>query len=129
MAAVLIGYVDPTPSHWAARDEDIATMIRDVAQLGDTDIQVLGILSTVYANTVAHMPNLQDPHQFSKETKGLKTAIAVSGLHRDDYLSTCERLRGFGLAAEVVHLNPTSSVYSYFPGNRVYENLTDASTL
>jgi hypothetical protein len=102
MAAVLIGYVGPTPSIWAAPDEDIATMVRDIAQLGDRDIQVLGILAAVHATAVAYTPNLQDPHQFSKETPRLKAAIGDSGIHRDDFLSTCERLRGFGFAAEVL---------------------------
>jgi hypothetical protein len=102
MAAVLVGYVGPTPSAWAPPDEDVASMIRDIAQLGDRDIQVLGILATVHASAILHAPNLQDPQQFSKETPGLKTAIAASGIHPDDFLSTCERLRGFGLAADVL---------------------------
>lgn len=115
MAAVLIGYVAPTPSTWTARDEDIVTMIRDLAQLGDRDIQVLGVLATVHASAISHTPNLQDPHQFSKETRGLMSAIASSGIHRDDFLSTCERLRGFGLAAEVLrnnsHMGPEDFCY------------------
>ena len=119
MAAVLVGYVDPTPSAWAAPDEDIATMIRDLAQLGDRDVQVLGILATVHASAVSHMPNLQDPHQFSKETPTLKTAIADSGIHRDDFLSTCERLRGFGLGVEVLrntsHMGPEDFCYRPTP--------------
>jgi hypothetical protein len=115
MAAVLVGYIGTTPSAWAAPDEDIATMIRDLAQLGDRDIQVLGMLATVHASAVAHTPNLQDPQQFSKETPRLKTAIADSGIHRDDFLSTCERLRGFGLGAEVLrntsHMGPEDFCY------------------
>lgn len=115
MAAVLVGYVSPTPSAWAAPDGDIATMIRDIAQLGDRDIQVLGILATVHASAVSHMPNLEDPHQFSKETPTLRTAIADSGVHRDDFLSSCERLRGFGLGAEVLrntsHMGPEDFCY------------------
>jgi hypothetical protein len=115
MAAVLVGYVGPTPSAWAAGDEDIATMIRDIAQLGDRDIQVLDILATVHASAIAHTPNLQDPNQFSKETPRLTTAITDSGIHRDDFLSTCERLRGFGLGAEVLrstsHMGPEDFCY------------------
>ena len=103
MAAVLVGYVGPTPSAWADPDEDTATMIRDIAQLGDRDIQVLGILATVRASAISHTPSLRDPYQFSKETKTLKTAIAASGIHPDDFLSTCERLRGFGFGADVLH--------------------------
>jgi hypothetical protein len=115
MAAVLVGYVGPAPSAWAPPDEDVASMIRDIAQLGDRDIQVLGILATVHAGAVSHMPNLQNPDAFSRETPRLKTAIAESGIHPDDFLSTCERLRGFGLGAEVLrntsHMGPEDFCY------------------
>ena len=115
MAALLVGYVNPYPSAWSAQDQDIATMIRDLAQLGEKDIQVLGILKTVHANAISQMPNLQDSNQFSKETPSLKTEIANSRIHRDDFLSTCERLRGFGLAAEVLrntsHMGPEDFCY------------------
>src|SRR5207245_861370 len=90
LAAVLVGYVDPSPSAWASPEEDVAAMIRDLAQLGDRDIQVLGILATVHASAISHMPRLQDPHQFSKETPALRTAVANSGIDRDDFLSACE---------------------------------------
>jgi hypothetical protein len=115
MAAALVGYVGLTPSAWAEPDEDLATMIRDIAQLGNRDIQVLGILSTVHASAVSHMPNLQNPDPFSRETPKLKAAIADSGIHRDDFLSTCERLRGFGFGAEVLrntsHMGPEDFCY------------------
>jgi len=115
MAAALVGYVGPTPSTWAAPDEDIASMIRDIAQLGDRDIRVLEILASVHASAVSHMPNLQNPDPFSRETPRLKTAIAESGIHPDDFLSTCERLRGFGLGAEVLrntsHMGPEDFCY------------------
>jgi len=115
MAAVLVGYVGPTPSAWAGPDEDIGVMIRELAQLGDRDIQVLGILAAVHTSAISHMPNLQDPDQFSKETPALRTAVANSGIHRDDFLSTCERLRGFGLGAEVLrntsHMGPEDFCY------------------
>lgn len=112
-AAVLAGSV--TPAQWADPKQDIATMIRDLAQLGDRDIEVLGILATVHASAVSHMPNLQNPDAFSRETPTLKRAIAESGIHPDDFLSTCERLRGFGLGAEVLrntsHMGPEDFCY------------------
>jgi hypothetical protein len=112
-AAVLAGSV--TPDQWADPKQDIATMIRDLAQLGDRDIEVLGILATVHASAVSQMPNLQNPDAFSRETSRLKTAIAESGIHPDDFLSTCERLRGFGLGAEVLrnnsHMGPEDFCY------------------
>ena len=91
------------------------SMIRDIAQLEDRDIQVLEILASVYASAVLHMPNLQNPDPFSRETPRLKTAIAESGIHRDDFLAMCERLRGFGLGAEVLrnasHMGPEDFCY------------------
>ena len=99
-AAVLAGSVEP--NQWADAKQDIATMIRDLAQLGDRDIEALSILASVHASAISHMPNLQSPDWFSKETPALKHAIANSGIHPDDFLSTCERLRGFGLAADVL---------------------------
>jgi hypothetical protein len=120
IAAVLVGYAGASPSAWAAPDEDIAVMIRDVAQLGERDIKVLEILATVHAAAVLHAPNLHDPNRFSKETPRLKTAIADSRIHPDDFLSTCERLRGFGLGAEVLrntsHMGPED--YCYRPTRR-----------
>jgi hypothetical protein len=115
MAAVLVGYVGPTSSAWASKDEDLANMIRDLAQLGDQDILVLGVLATVHASAISHTPNLHDPDTFSRETPTLKVKIAESGIHPDDFLSTCERLRGFGLAAEVLrntsHMGPQDFCY------------------
>jgi hypothetical protein len=115
MAAVLVGYVGPTSSAWAPPDEDVASMIRDIAQLADRDIQVLGILAAVHASAISHTPNLQNPDPFSRESPKLKTAIAESGIHPDDFLSTCERLRGFGLGAEVLrntsHMGPEDFCY------------------
>lgn len=112
-AAVLAGSLIPT--QWADPKQDIATMIRDLAQLGDRDIQVLGILVSVHASAISSMPNLQSPDSFSRETPALKAAISKSGIHPDDFLSTCERLRGFGLAAEVLrntsHMAPHDFCY------------------
>ena len=61
MAAVLVGYAKSNPSAWALRDEDIATMIRDLAQLGDRDIEALRTLKP-YMETrlVRRCRNLQD---------------------------------------------------------------------
>jgi len=115
MTAVLVGFAGPNTSQWAAPDEDIAVMIRDISQLSERDIHVLGMLATVHAAALLYAPNLHDPHQFSKESPKLKAEIGNSGIHRDDFLSTCERLRGFGLAAEVLrnnsHMGPEDFCY------------------
>jgi hypothetical protein len=99
-AAVLVGSV--RGSQWADLNEDIPNLIRDIGQLGETDIKVLSILKKVHSSAIATAPNLYEPDAFSRETPTLNQAIGVSQLHRDDFLSSCERLRGFGLSAEVL---------------------------
>lgn len=115
MADLLLGYASPTPSEWATHDDDIATMIRDVARLGGQDIEVLRILATVHSAAISYAPNLHDSNQFSKETPNLMRAVGVAKIHRDDFLSTCERLRGFGFVAEVLrntsHMGPQDFCY------------------
>jgi hypothetical protein len=115
MAAVLVGYIKPTGSNWADPEDDVASLIRDLAQLSDRDVQALQILAKVHSTAISQMPDLGDPHQFSKETKNLLKASSESGFHRDDFLSTCERLRGFGLGAEVLrntsHMGPEEFCY------------------
>ena len=95
-------------------------MIRDIAQLGDKDLKVLSILRHVHSSAIETAPNLYEPDPFSRETVTLNTAVGVNGFHRDDFLSVCERLRGFGLAAEVLrntsHMAPHD--YCYRPTRR-----------
>jgi hypothetical protein len=99
-AAVLVGSL--TRDQWSDPNEDISVLIRDIAQLGEKDLRALTILRSVHSSAISTYPNLIDPDPFSRETPALKRAIASAGIHFDDFLSTCERLRGFGLAAEVV---------------------------
>lgn len=95
-------------------------MLRDIAQLGEKDLRVLAVLKTVHASAISHAPNLNHPDSFSRETPTLKKEVAKSGIHPDDFLGRCERLRGFGLAAEVLrntsHMGPQD--YCYRPTRR-----------
>jgi hypothetical protein len=100
-AAVLVGSL--TPSKWADPSEDVAVMIRDIAQLGEKDVKVLGILFSAHSSAISTYPNLIESDAFSRETPKFMQAVATSGLHADDFLSACERLMGFGLAANVLH--------------------------
>jgi hypothetical protein len=120
MGEVLVGFAFPDSSAWAAPDEDISMMIRDISQLSERDIQALRMLATVHANALSFTPNLHDPNQFSKETPRLKAEISNSGIHPDDFLSTCERLRGFGLGAEVLRNNSQMGLedFCYRPTRR-----------
>jgi hypothetical protein len=78
-------------------------MIRDIAQLGEKDVKVLGILFSAHSSAISTYPNLIETDAFSREARRFMQAVATSGLHADDFLSTCERLRGFGLAVEIAH--------------------------
>jgi hypothetical protein len=113
LRSVLVGSLGT--SAWGAGNEDVAAMIRDIAQLAERDIDVLGVLNSVHSSAIAHAPNLNNSDSFSRETPALKRAVAKSGIHPDDFLSTCERLRGFGLAAEVLrntsHMGPEDFCY------------------
>jgi len=81
---------------------------------------VLSILRHVHASAIEATPNLNNPDAFSRETGTLNTAIGVNGFSRDDFLSACEHLRGFGFAAEVLrntsHMAPQD--YCYRPTRR-----------
>lgn len=117
-ASVLVASL--TPNQWADPGEDIGVMIRDIAQLGDRDMKVLSMLETVHVSAITSSPNLYEPDAFSRETAALMRDVRSSGIHSDDFLSTCERLRGFGLAVEVLrntaHMAPHD--YCYRPTRR-----------
>jgi len=118
LAAVLVGSI--AGSEWADPNEDVAVLIRGIAQLGERDLKVFGILGRTHATAIKAAPNLYEPDAFSRETAALMRDVRESGIHSDDFLSTCERLRGFGLAAEVLrntaHMAPHD--YCYRPTRR-----------
>lgn len=97
--AVLAGSV--TPNEWSGKDEDFATLIRDLSQLGERDIQVLQVLSFAFKGLMGQ-PSSQIPEEFlfTNNHESLEREIAKQPLGRDDFYSTCCRLIGFGLAIE-----------------------------
>jgi hypothetical protein len=87
-----------TPTRWSPKDEDVATLIRDLAQLGDRDIDVLQKLSLAFGALMLNNPSL--PHKiFTDNNAGLDRIIEKED-NRDEFYSTCGRLMGFGLAIE-----------------------------
>lgn len=118
LAVALVGSL--RGSQWSDPNEDIPTMIRDIARLREKDLRVLSILRKTHASAIETAPNLYEPDAFSRETAALMRDVRESGIHSDDFLSTCERLRGFGLAAEVLrntaHMAPHD--YCYRPTRR-----------
>jgi hypothetical protein len=103
-AAVLVGSL--LPSSWADPNLDLATLIRDLAQLGTEDIRALDVLRTAFRDVIAHLPNLDDPNQFAEHIQDYTSAIGVNHFDPEDFYAACARLNGFGLAIEVVR-NPS----------------------
>jgi hypothetical protein len=99
---------------------DLATFVRDVSQLGDEDIRVLGILGEVFGSVIKAVPNLNDPNAFTEKMGSLRPAIVDSKIHADDFRAMCERLRGFGLVVEMERNNSRMSLddFCYRPTRR-----------
>ncbi len=95
-AQVLSGSL--VPSRWSPKDEDVASLIRDLAQLGDRDIEVLGKLNLAFGGLMLNDPKLPSK-LFTDNNEGLDR-IVRGEIDRDEFYSTCGRLIGFGLAIE-----------------------------
>lgn len=98
-SSVLGASVDPAIPHVLA---DTGGFIRDLAQLNAKDLQVLRLLKEVYGHLFPEYPNVHDPNPFTEKIQDFKDAITRSRLHPDEFQAVCDRLRGFGLAAEVL---------------------------
>ena len=97
-AMVLAGSL--TPTQWSSEGEDIATLIRDLAQLGDRDIEVLEKLSLSFGGLMLTNPTL--PSSLFTDNNAALDRIIEKESDRDEFYSTCGRLMGFGLATEVL---------------------------
>ena len=84
------------------RQEDLASYIRDLAQLGEDDIQMLRLLCDAYKDVFRNDPNLRDANRFTQHNDSFKHAAERLGVHPDDRLALGARLSGFGLAFEGV---------------------------
>lgn len=118
MSSILVGSVDPNLI--SDSSADAASLIRDVAQLSQMDLAVLRHLEEAFASLFPTYPNMHDPNVFTEKFQDFKDAVRRSGLHPEEFQSECERLRGFGLAAEVLR-NPSRmspSDYCYRPTRR-----------
>jgi len=96
LAQVLAGSL--TPTRWSPKDEDIAILIRDLAQLGDRDVDVLQKLSLAFGGLMLNNPAL--PSNIFTENNSSLERIIEKESDRDEFYSTCGRLIGFGLAID-----------------------------
>jgi hypothetical protein len=91
----------------AHRQEDLANYIRDLAALGEDDIQMLKLLGVSYRETKIKTPNLHDPNYFTQHYMNFRGNAEKLKIHLDDRLSIGARLSGFGLAI----LSPISATH------------------
>lgn len=87
------------------RQEDLATYIRDLAQLGTEDVRMLRLLGMVHRDAVQPPPSRCESPSFRAGFDRYRRAVTEENMDLDDALSLCERLRGFGLASEVPRLD------------------------
>jgi hypothetical protein len=108
--------------------EDAAAFIRDAAELGEADIQVLGVLYSIQGNLPSsHLAPVQqdaagkmfqlspDPNPFTELHEQVLNKVDEQHIPRDEFYSRCARLSGFGLVLEV----PTN-VARQSPGDYCY---------
>lgn len=81
------------------RQEDLANYIRDLAQLGTDDVQMLKVLRDCYGGG---SPNMPDPNYFTERFDEFKRIANNLNIHPDDRIALGARLAGFGLAYETV---------------------------
>jgi hypothetical protein len=81
--------------------DDAAAYIRDIAQLGDRDIQALQILYSVQKDLFLGRNLALKPNSYTEKNNEVLKLADESGMPRDEFYSRCSRLNGFGLAIEV----------------------------
>ena len=80
---ILVGSVDPRIT--SDSPADAASLIRDIAQLSQTDLQVLRHLEAAYGSLFPSYPNVHDPNIFTDKIQDFKDAIRRSGLHSEEF--------------------------------------------
>lgn len=83
------------------RQEELASYIRDLAQLTPEDIRLLELMRDVYRDAIRTVPNMNRMDDFTNKFADFKRAVNDLGIHVDDCLALSARLSGFGLAYEV----------------------------
>jgi hypothetical protein len=81
--------------------DDAAAYIRDLAQLGERDIQALEILYAVQKDLFLGKSHPLDPNTYTAKNNDVLELAYQSSMPPDEFYSRCARLNGFGLAIEV----------------------------
>jgi hypothetical protein len=74
--------------------------MRDLAQLGTDDVQMLKLLRDAYWEPIRTTPNMHDPNYFTEHFDNFKRMATNLNIHPDDCVALGARLSGFGLAYE-----------------------------
>lgn len=84
------------------RQEDLASYIHDLAQLGSDDIQMLKLLRDANRDLISRAPNLNKADVFTERFGEFKRMADTLKIQPDDRIALGARLSGFGLAYEAV---------------------------
>jgi hypothetical protein len=85
--------------------EDASAFIRDLAQLGDADVEALKILYVNQSPLFQRGTVPTDPNPYTEIIGEVHNAVDRAGISREEFYSRCSRLNGFGLAIEVMRNN------------------------
>lgn len=80
------------------RRDELPLYLRDLAQLGINDVEMLKMICEAQRDAVKNAPNLNDVNIWSNGYGTLKRMTDRKGMHPDDCISRGKRLEGFGLA-------------------------------
>jgi hypothetical protein len=99
--------------------DEVASYIRDIAQLSDQDIEALKILYSAHEPLLSGKTVDLNPNNFVDRMKYVTQAIQTAKIEPDEFYSRCSRLNGFGLAIEVQNTpNVSFGRYCYRPTMR-----------
>jgi hypothetical protein len=112
--ASVLGFELATPDQGTAAWDDATAFIRDLSQLGESDIEAMKLL---YANQSTQSAGFGrvplDPNVYTRLLKQLLDSVDIAGIERDDFYSRCARLTGFGLILEVQRSDVRQSPSDY----------------
>jgi hypothetical protein len=92
---------------------DVASLLREVARLGEDDIFILRLLVESNESVIKSYPNLHDPNAFTEQAQAVLKRVDEYKIHRDDFYAHCSRLAGFGFAIETVRNTSRMSPEDY----------------
>lgn len=100
--AQVLGHELAAPDLGVPAWDDAGAFIRDLAQLGDPDIEALRLLYRNQSTLTAGFGRVPlDPNAYTRLLRPLLDSVDSAGIDRDDFYSRCARLTGFGLILEV----------------------------